>query len=184
MHSTCPDQTTRAACRYVSPSLRPLTPDEARIRALAYAVKDCDCDPELIEAAAREMAALIENESGYLIPVPDHEGATGANHNLAKAIAHLTGSRFAVSDALTRSTAESSQCSRHRRRETPLPPDRINIMRRSGDAANGIRLTGAEKIYFVDNVITSGNTIEACRRVFFGLGTGLVYADAHYDAKD
>jgi adenine/guanine phosphoribosyltransferase-like PRPP-binding protein len=41
-------------------------------------------------------------------------------------------------------------------------------------------LTGTEKIYFVDNVITSGNTVEACRRAMLGLGTGLVYADAHH----
>jgi hypothetical protein len=32
-------------------------------------------------------------------------------------------------------------------------------------------------VYFVDNVITTGTTIAACRRAF-GWGIGLAYADA------
>jgi hypothetical protein len=32
-------------------------------------------------------------------------------------------------------------------------------------------------VYFVDNVITTGTTIAACRRAV-GFGTGLAYADA------
>jgi predicted amidophosphoribosyltransferase len=34
-----------------------------------------------------------------------------------------------------------------------------------------------KRVYFVDNVITSGNTLEACAQAL-GFGTGLVYADA------
>ncbi|NLC80793.1 MAG: hypothetical protein GX748_06375, partial [Lentisphaerae bacterium] len=47
-----------------------------------------------------------------------------------------------------------------------------------------IALTGTVRIYFVDNVITSGNTLEACRRAMLGLGTGLVYGDAHHDVPN
>ncbi|HQA38497.1 MAG TPA: hypothetical protein PLW27_06305 [Kiritimatiellia bacterium] len=69
MTSTCPDTATKAARRYVSPRTRPLTSDEAQIRALAYTIKDPECDQDLIDAAAREMARLIEGERGYLVPV-------------------------------------------------------------------------------------------------------------------
>ena len=33
-----------------------------------------------------------------------------------------------------------------------------------------------KRVFFVDNVITSGNTLEACAQAL-GFGTGLVYAD-------
>ncbi len=187
MHSTCPDGTTKAACRYVSPSLRPLTPEEAGVRALAYAIKDESCDEELVRAAALPMAKLIVGESGYLVPVPNHLGRTHANYTLAKAIGFILDGTFRAVDVLTRNDpgikSPASQCERHRSRQRPLEPGELGI-RRASALDNSLRLTGTEKIYFVDNVITSGNTIEACRRVFFGLGTGLVYADAHYDAKD
>ncbi len=32
-------------------------------------------------------------------------------------------------------------------------------------------------VYFIDNVVTTGTTVEACRRAL-GWGTGLTYADA------
>ncbi|OQC31325.1 MAG: hypothetical protein BWX70_00940 [Verrucomicrobia bacterium ADurb.Bin070] len=178
MTSTCKDSTTKSARRYISPRTRPLTSEEAQVRALAYAIKDPDCDQDLIDAAAREMAKLIEGERGYLIPVPSHTLGTHANTKLAHAIAFCTGGKFEVRDMLDREAPTESACERHRNKLPPLDPNAHMI---SVHHPAKLILTGTEKIYFVDNVITSGNTIEACRRAMLRLGTGLVYADAHHD---
>ncbi len=171
--------TTRAARRYVSPGSRPPTREEAETRALAYLLKDPLCDPDLINAAAREMARLIQGERGYLIPVPDHHGRTAANDGLARAIRDALPERsFTLANILTRYGAIDSACQRHKLRLPPLPPESHGIQHANGRSP--VRLTGSEKIYFVDNVITSGNTIEACRLAMCGLGTGLVYADASH----
>ena len=181
MTSACTDATTKAARRYVSPRTRPLTESEAQTRALAYMLKDPDCDQDLIDAAAREMARLIDGERGYLVPVPSHTRCTRANRRLADAIAFCTGNKFEVYDILDRTEPGESTCERHRKRLPPIEPDAHQIiLHRTAH----LTLTGTEKIYFVDNVITSGNTIEACRRAMIGLGTGLVYADAHHDVPN
>ena len=178
MTTTCKDTTTKSARRYISPRTRPLTSEEAQVRALAYAIKDPDCDQDLIDAAAREMAKLIEGERGYLIPVPSHTRSTKANRRLANAICHMTGNKFETTDILSRKEPTESACERHRNRLPPLPAEDHRIFLAY---PYKITLTGSEKLYFVDNVVTSGNTIEACRRALMGLGTGLVYADAHHD---
>ena len=177
MTSACPDTTTRSARRYVSPRTRPLTSEEAQIRALAYAIKDPGCDQDLVDAAAREMAQLIQGERGHLIPVPSHTRSTEANRRLANAICHMTGNKFETADILSRKEPTESACERHRNRLPPLPAEDHRIFLAY---PYKITLTGSEKLYFVDNVVTSGNTIEACRRALMGLGTGLVYADAHH----
>lgn len=181
MTSTCPDTATKAARRYVSPRTRPLTSEEAQIRALAYAIKDPECDRDLIEAAAREMAKLIEGERGYLVPVPSHTRSTVATRHLANAVAFCTGGKFEVADVLDRKSPTTSSCELHRLKLPPLAPEDHRIFLARPDR---IALTGTVRIYFVDNVITSGNTLEACRRAMLGLGTGLVYADAHHDAPN
>jgi len=182
MHSTCADRTTKAARRYVSPRNRPLTRREAEVRALSYALKTPDCDQDVIDLAAREMAALVADDTGYLIPVPDHTGDIAANYRLAAAVAKFSAGRFEVRNVLARAFGIESQCLRHRKGLGATPPQEHGV-RRVG-ARPDITLDGLRKIYFVDNVITSGNTVEACRRAFYNLGTGLVYADAHYDAKN
>ena len=178
MTTTCKDTTTKSARRYISPRTRPITSEEAQVRALAYAIKDTDCDQDLIDAAAREMAKLVEGERGYLIPVPSHTRSTKANRRLAKAICHMTGNKFETADILSRKEPTESACGRHRNRLPPLPAEDHRIFLAY---PYKITLTGSEKLYFVDNVVTSGNTIEACRRALMGLGTGLVYTDAHHD---
>ena len=181
MTTACTDNTTKAARRYVSPRTRPLTSEEAQVRALAYAIKNTDCDQDLIDAAAREMAKLIEGERGYLIPVPSHSRCTKANRHLACAIAFCTGGKFQVADILDRKEPTDSACQRHRQKLPPLEPEAHQIFLAFPDR---IALTGNDRIYFVDNVLTSGNTIEACRQAMLGFGTGLVYADAHRDVPN
>ena len=80
---------------------------------------------------------------------------------------------------LTRNRETESACERHRKRLPPIRPEDHHIRRRADGPLVPLR-----KTYFVDNVLTSGNTIAACRLAFLGLGTGLVYADAHHDARN
>ena len=177
MTSACNDHTAKAARRYVSPRTRPLTSEEAQVRALAYMLKELDCDDDLVLAAAREMAKLIEGERGFLVPVPSHTRGTGANRRLANAISFCTGYKFHVADILDRKEPTESACERHRNKLPPLPAEAHHMFLAY---PYKVTLKGTDKIYFVDNVLTSGNTIEACRRALLGLGTGLVYADAHH----
>ena len=109
MHSTCTDRLTKAAKRYVSPGTRPLTTAEAEARALAQLIKSPACDADLVAAAAREMARLIDGEYCNLIPVPDHTGSTEANARLACAIAYCA-PHAEVFEALTRTTETESAC--------------------------------------------------------------------------
>jgi len=178
MHSTCTDRQTKAAKRYVSPGSRPLTNAEAETRALAQLIKSPECDADLVAAAAREMARLIDGEHCNLIPVPDHTGSTEANARLACAIAYCS-PHAEVFDVLTRPIETESACERHRKRLPPIRPEDHYIRRRADGPLVPLR-----KTYFVDNVLTSGNTIAACRLAFMGLGTGLVYADAHHDTRN
>jgi hypothetical protein len=117
------------------------------------------------------MSILISGETCILIPVPDCKGGTGSNLRLALSIAEHTRGKAQVMDILTRSESTDSQCQRHRRGEAALTPEELKITVRPHKP---FTLT---KIYFVDNVITSGATIQACHDAL-GFGTGLVYAEA------
>lgn len=157
---------TRAARLYVSPRTRPLTTEEQETRRIAYALKTAD--PEAVAVAAVEMARLIDGPC-WLVPVPTSRGSIAPNLALCLEIRkHAPGARIAPH--LYRRAPVESSCSRHRRAAGPIPVDAHGFTRR------GPPLT-ARPLYFVDNVTTSGNTLEAARRAF-GFGEGLVYADA------
>jgi len=117
------------------------------------------------------MAILISGDTCILIPVPDCKGGTGPNLRLALSIAERTKGKAQVMDILTRSTPAESQCQRHRRGEAALTPEELKITVRPH------KLFRLQRVYFVDNVITSGATIQACHDAL-GFGTGLVYAEA------
>ena len=157
---------TRAARLYVSPRTRPLTAEEQEVRRIAYALKVAE--PAAVQVAARELARLIDGPC-WLVPVPTSRGSIAPNLALALEVAkHVPGAR--VAPHLYRRAPVESSCSRHRRAAGPIPVDAHGFTRR------GPPLT-ARPLYFVDNVTTSGNTLEAARRAF-GFGEGLVYADA------
>lgn len=165
-----PKMEIRAAQLYVSPRTRPLNQDEMQVRALSYLLKSKDCPPEGILMAADEMAAQIVGPC-VLIPVPSRTGDTDANLRLCKVIAaHITGAR--VADILGRSRPVESACDRHRAGLPPLTMADHCIIRKNG------RMVPAQAIWFVDNVTTSGSTMEACRAALGGFGRGLAYADA------
>ena len=140
--------------------------EERETRRIAYDLKDAI--PDAIHAAAPEMARLIDGPC-WLVPVPTSKGSISPNLALALTIAKLVpGAR--VAPHLYRRAPVESSCSRHRRAAGPIPVEAHGFIRR------GPPLT-VRPLYFVDNVTTSGNTLEAARRAF-GFGEGLVYADA------
>jgi len=163
---TRPMNTDTYAGKYVLPCYRTPSPDEFYVRRTARDLK-IPTDTA-IQVAAPAMAALIDGPC-WLVPVPASDGSLTANFALASTIAEMVpGAR--VKCAVGRAhPVESSNT----RRLRGLP--RLTIEQHAI-----IRTTGPMKplpVYFVDNVITTGTTIAACRRAL-GWGAGLAYADA------
>jgi hypothetical protein len=120
------------------------------------------------DTAAREMAALITSPC-WLVPIPNSTGNTDANARLASHIArHCPGAQ--VVKVIIRTQPVQSQCARHKLALGPIPPEQHHFARTR--KALTLRQT-----YFVDNVTTSGNTLEA-GRLALDFGAGLVFADA------
>ena len=101
------------------------------------------------------MAALIAGPC-WLVPIPASDGNQTANLVLARAIA--------------RSQPVESSTERRRRGLSGLQPEEHHFFRTAGPME-------PLPLYFVDNVITTGNTVLAARAVL-GWGTGLAYGDA------
>ena len=154
------------AGKYVSPRYRTPSPDEFNVRRTARDLK-IPTDTA-IQIAAPAMAALIDGPC-WLVPVPASDGSLTANYALARAIAEMVpGAR--VKCAIGRAHPVESSNTRSLRGLPRLTIEQHAI----------IRTTGPIKplpVYFVDNVITTGTTIAACRRAL-GWGAGLAYADA------
>ena len=164
--------TTKAARLFVQHGTRPRNHEEQTAYLRAYLLKSPACPREIVEACAEEMASLIAGEDCVLIPVPDSKGDTRQNLWLANRIAKndRTGEAQVI-NILTRSEPTESQCRRHRQRKAPLTPEQLKITVRPH------KPFALKRIYFVDNVTTSGGTLQACHNAI-GFGTGLVYAEA------
>jgi hypothetical protein len=155
------------ATRYVSPRSRPLTEDEKLIRQVAYDLKIPT--PAAIDIAARLMAALLEPEPCWLIPIPSSSGSTEANMALCRALKGLIpGARIIV--GIRRAHPVESSCGRRRRGLYGLSVQQHALVRCCGPL---LRLP----VWFVDNVVTTGTTLKAASFAF-GTGNGVVYADA------
>ncbi|PWU19900.1 MAG: hypothetical protein C5B50_05570 [Verrucomicrobia bacterium] len=157
--------TDRYASKYVPVEWRTVTAEERRARRIAWQLKDGLEDA--IEIAAPAMAALIDAPC-WLVPVPASDGTLTANLELARAIAALV-PRARVKCALTRSHPVESSCDRRLDGRFGLNIEQHAIIRVAGPMQ-------VMPAYFVDNVITTGTTIAACRRAL-GWGTGLAFAD-------
>lgn len=157
-----------AARRYPSPRNGPLSVEQAGIRRLAYAIKTIASPSADFDTAARDMATLITGPC-WLVPIPDSTGNTDANTRLASRIAsHCPGAQ--VVKAIYRTQPVQSQCARHKLALGPIPPEQHHFARTR-------KMLTLRQTYFVDNVTTSGHTLEAAR-VALGFGAGLVFADA------
>ena len=94
---------------------------------------------------------------------------TDANAKLAHAIArHCPGAQ--VVKAIYRTQPVQSQCARHKLALGPIAPEQHHLARNR-------KVLTLRQTYFVDNVTTSGHTLEAAR-LALGFGAGLVFADA------
>ena len=154
------------AAKYVAIGCRTPSPEEIIARRIARDLKIPTA--AAIQTAAPLMAALIDGPC-WLVPVPASNGSLIANLALARAIAELVvGAR--VKCALGRAYSVESSASRRMRGLPSLTVEQHVIIRTSGP----MQLL---PVYFVDNVITTGTTIAACRRAL-GWGIGLAYADA------
>jgi hypothetical protein len=167
-----PDRLTKSARLYVSPRTRPLNAYEMETRRMAYQLKERDCPEGVLLQAASAMGTLVSGPCN-LIPVPGHTGSTAANARLSRAIAgYVTGGAF-IYDILGRRAPVASACVRHRTGQPPLSVADHGIIRTSS------HLIPCRPTYLVDNVVTSGRTLAACR-LALGFGTGLVFADASF----
>ena len=157
-----------SARKYPSQRNGPLSLEQTETRRLAYAIKTIASPSSDFNTAAREMAALISGPC-WLVPIPDSTGNTDANTRLASLIAgYCPGGQ--VAKAIVRTQPIASQCARHKNALGPIAPEQHHLARTR--KALTLRQT-----YFVDNVTTSGNTLEAARAAL-GFGAGLVFADA------
>lgn len=155
------------ATRYVSPRTRSLTETEKAVRAVAYGLKVPE--PWAVEIAAPLMAALLDREPCWLIPIPSSSGGVDANMALCRALKRLIPEARIVA-GLRRSRPVESSCVRRRRGLLGLDVEEHAFDRCCGPL---LRLP----VWFVDNVVTTGNTLRAAH-LAFGTGNGLVYADA------
>jgi hypothetical protein len=181
-----------AARKYHTPRNGPLTLEQTETRRLAYSIKSTASPSIDFDTAAREMAALITGPC-WLVPIPDSNGNTDANTRLASFIArHVSLSAGGegrgevahnqpstlnpqlsvcqVVKAIYRTQPVQSQCARHKLALGPIAPEQHHLARNR-------KVLTLRQTYFVDNVTTSGHTLEAAR-LALGFGAGLVFADA------
>jgi predicted amidophosphoribosyltransferase len=169
-----------SAHKYVSPRSRPLTPEEADVRRIAYALKVPT--PEACETAACDLAPLLDAAEApdtriVLMPVPASTGSTAANRQFANELAAEVHRRYPdrrvqVKITVGRKHPVESSCVRRKRRACGLRGREHAFIRVAGPlTANGTAY------YFVDNMATTGATLAACRAAL-GFGDGIVWTDA------
>ena len=150
-----------AAFQYISPRHKPnLSPIEKLIREISYRIKDSG-DSEAIAFAAKAMSRYVPSNS-ILVPVPSSSGSTLVNIALAEAIARLSSSQ--VIDPLSRREAVMPL---HQRRKDKgikgeIDPEEHKMSVKGVDALS--QMSGSS-VFMIDNVITSGSTIDASRKI-------------------
>ena len=168
-----------SAHKYVSPRSRPLTPEEVEVRRIAYALKIPTA--EACELAARDLAPLLDAAEApgtviVLMPVPSSTGAVDANRQIANELAAEVHRRYPdrnvqVKITVGRKHPVESSCVRRRRGLAGLRGEQHAMIRVAGP------LTATQTAYyFVDNMATTGSTLDACRAAL-GFGEGIVWAD-------
>ena len=168
-----------SAHKYVSPRARPLTPEEVEVRRIAYALKVATS--EACEVAARDLAPLVDAAEApgthiVLMPVPSSLGTVDANRQLANELAAEIHRRYPtrrvqVKITVGRQHPVESSCVRRRRGLAGLRGEDHAMIRVAGPLT-----ATATAYYFIDNMATTGATLDACRTAL-GFGAGIVWAD-------
>jgi hypothetical protein len=165
--------------RYVSPRERPLTREEKEVRRISYALKLPT--RESIILACRALAPLVDSATYLgaaivLMPVPSSTNTTQVNRILAcelsEQIQSISSRQVFVRETVIRSHPVESSCARRRQGLLGLTVAEHAMVR----VARPLRITNTV-YYFVDNVTTTGTTLEACYQAL-GFGDGIVYANA------
>ena len=167
------------AHKYVSPRARPLTPEEVEVRRIAYALKVPT--PEACEHAAHDLAPLLDAAEApathiVLMPVPSSTGSVDANRQFANELAAEVHRRYPARRVQVRVTVGrqhpvESSCVRRKRGQMGLQGAEHAMIRIAGPLV----ATGTA-YYFVDNMVTTSSTLEACRAAL-GFGDGIAWAD-------
>lgn len=160
----------QGAVLYVSPRQRNLTPVEARVRDVAYALKTAET--WAVAEAALWMAPWIPHGS-TLVPIPSSKGCTRVNYVLAQELLRRC-CKLVIRDVLSR--VQPVQSSRKLRASgvRGLAPTDHGMIYTPGEEL-------LEPVIFVDNVLTTGSTFEAARRALEKAGIdarGVAYARA------
>ena len=178
-HRHKPQQRILTAHKYVSPRTRPLTPEEVEVRRVAYALKVPTA--EACEIAAHELAPLLDAAEApatiiVLMPVPSSTGSVDANRQFANELAAEIHRRYPTRRVQVRITVGrkhpvASSCARRRQGLPGLHGEELALVRVAGP------LTAiGTAYYFIDNMATTGSTLDACREAL-GFGDGIVWAD-------
>jgi hypothetical protein len=164
--------------KYVSPRERPLTAEEAEVRRIAYALKVPT--NEATNRAGYALAPLVDahaypGSTIVLMPVPSSTNTLRANRalalDLAQHIRRLSDRSVFIKATVVRKYPVQSSCFRRRHGQMGLSVEDHGMIRITGP------LTVTNTVYyFVDNMATTGTTLEACRQAL-GFGDGIVYAD-------
>jgi hypothetical protein len=163
--------------KYVSPRERPLTAEEQEVRRIAYALKVPT--NEATGRASYALAPLVDahaypGSAIVLMPVPSSTNTLRANRALALDLANqlrlLSGRYVFIKATVVRKHPVQSSCYRRRHGMSGLALEDHGMIRIAGP------LTATNTcFYFIDNVATTGTTLEACRQAL-GFGDGIVYA--------
>jgi hypothetical protein len=170
----------RSPHTYVSPRQRELTDDEIHVRKVAYGLKNGE--PEAIQLAAVDMAPAVRGLQ-HLILAPVPSATTGSDRNnldLCLAIRRLLPEEqdVMVIRMVDPTKVLDSQCLRHKRGESPRAERDFEFVAMPESIAVSEHYPN-HHLMFVDNVVTSGNTLRACAFVFAHQAVmGLVWADA------
>lgn len=164
---------THAPLTYWSPRVRSLTKEEARIREIAYALKNPNA-PEIPAAgAAMAMTMISKNltsERMDLCPIPNSLGDISANLALCQAI--IEALKIWRPDATV-------TCEARIAKKNPTSPQHLKKEGSRKKLLPFIRVilpVGHHKTFLVDNVIASGITMRSAYKAL--PGTGLVFTDA------
>lgn len=164
---------------YVSPRQRKLTSEEKKTREISYGLKIGES--EAVRIASGEMSALITKwKNIILIPVPDSKGNTFANLKLCDAISNRIGRvKTIVADMLKRREPVISQCLLRRRgkkisystAQHKMTADVVFCKMLAGMCDGG-----SYKVAYVDNVLTTGSTVNACMATTGISGDALIFS--------